>query len=280
MKINFISNDYLLAWQLLFGPSISEESFRYKQRLWLTYKKEYSLLGEENDIVLGDLKNYIPDNNIIFDKLFDENFFNKIKEETEQYRLRLMRAFDQHKKTVLQEGKEILRFDIKESYDVIVLHPRMDNIYANHKVNTNALVWGKNDSEISSDFHLLMEVLFALAKLKISHIHPEYQDVIEAVLELAINNELCTRLGDCSTYLTGDDTLKFLKKQIYPYWLMYLGATTDDELTQYMLRDKLAFEIKDYPINKELSSMDILDFIEFCINNQKKIVKIEQLEII
>lgn len=77
----------------------------------------------------------------------------------------------------------------------------------------------------------------------------------------------------------GDPTLKFLKKQIYPYWLMYLGAT-EDTLTKYMMRDKIAFDIEEYKIEEELSKIDLIGFIDFCIRNQKQILRIDDLEII
>ena len=37
----------------------------------------------------------------------------------------------------------------------------------------------------------------------------------------------------------------YLNKQIYPYWLMYLGIKKED-MVKYMMRDKIAFEVKKY----------------------------------
>lgn len=279
MKINFICNDYLLAWNLLFGPSISEDSYRYKQRLWLTYKKEYNSLSEENLEILSDIKNYIPDNNVVFEKLFNESFFEKIKEETEKYRLRLMRIFDNNKKKLVKEIKDILRFDCSKELDIIIIHPKMNTIFSNYDKCPDSIVWGREDSQLN-DTQVLMEVLYEVIKFKMGEYQKEYKDVVQAVLELAVNNELCTRLDNCSYYLAGDASLKFLKKQIYPYWLMYLGADSYEQLTSYMVRDKLAFDIDAYQIKRELNNQDIYEFIDFCINNQKEIVRIEQLEII
>ena len=92
-------------------------------------------------------------------------------------------------------------------------------------------------------------------------------------------NEFPTRITGRSYYLTGDPTLNYLKRQIYPYWLMYLGADKE-EMMNFMMRDKIAFDIEKYPYETELKKKDILGFIDFCIRNQKYIVKIHELEII
>ena len=60
---------------------------------------------------------------------------------------------------------------------------------------------------------------------------------------------------------------------------MYLGADKE-EMMSFMMRDKIAFEVEKYPYEKELKKKNILDFIDFCIRNQKYIVKIHELEII
>ena len=40
MNIQFVMNDYLLAWNLLFRPSISEEIQKLKEKLWKNYSKD------------------------------------------------------------------------------------------------------------------------------------------------------------------------------------------------------------------------------------------------
>ena len=47
-----------------------------------------------------------------------------------------------------------------------------------------------------------------------------------------------------------------------------------------MMRDGLPFEIDRYVVDSSLKKMNLFDFIEFCIHNQKRIVRINQLEII
>ena len=60
---------------------------------------------------------------------------------------------------------------------------------------------------------------------------------------------------------------------------MYLGVS-ENELSEYMKRDNIFFEISKYPYEKQLKRLDLYSFIDFCIRNQKHILKIEELEII
>ena len=82
-----------------------------------------------------------------------------------------------------------------------------------------------------------------------------------------------------STFLKGDISLTYLKRQIYPYFLMYLGSSLED-YTSYMMRDGISFDIEKYPIEKDLAKLNLIEFIEFCIKNQYKILHINQLEIV
>ena len=125
----------------------------------------------------------------------------------------------------------------------------------------------------------MVELIFQILKKEFIDYKVEYKEIVEAVLELAILNELPTRLTGRSYYLTGEATLNYLKRQIYPYWLMYLGADKE-EMMNFMMRDKIAFDVDKYPYEKELKKKNILQFIDFCIRNQKYIVKIHELEII
>lgn len=277
MKINFITNDYLLTWNLLFGPAISEESYSYKQKLWITYKKQYNSLKDENKIMIKDIKNFIPDDDTIYNFVFESPLFEGLKKDTEKHRLFLLKIWDENKKKVLTNLKEIVRFPY-DNYQLLVVHPQMDAVYYDLSNPERNIVWGrKNDKK--NGLATLMSILYAITRYQIGTINKNYKEIVQAVLELAINNELYTRLVGKSNYLAGDSSLTFLKKQIYPYWLMYLGAD-EEQLTSYMMRDQIAFDIENYPIEKKLKDLDLKGFIDFCIHNQKLIVRINQLEII
>ena len=47
-----------------------------------------------------------------------------------------------------------------------------------------------------------------------------------------------------------------------------------------MMRDKFVFETEKYAYEKELKKMNLEEFIDFCIRNQKYIIRIPKEEII
>ena len=47
-----------------------------------------------------------------------------------------------------------------------------------------------------------------------------------------------------------------------------------------MMEDKIIFELDKYTFERGLATVDLKTFINFCIKNQKHILKIKELEII
>ena len=146
------------------------------------------------------------------------------------------------------------------------------------KANKYAFVWGRhNDNE--SDVKTVVDLVHFILRAKLRDFRKEDGEIVSAVLELAISNELYTRLSGKSRYLDGESYLKTLKRQLYPYWLMYLGADKED-LVKYMRRDSIAFDINCYTIEPELRKVDLYDFIDFCAKNKKYIARISEQEVI
>lgn len=50
-------------------------------------------------------------------------------------------------------------------------------------------------------------------------------------------------------------------------------------MLNYMMRDKIVFDVDKYTIEKELAKVDLYRFIDFCIKNQRFILKINELEL-
>ena len=98
MKLDFILNDYLLMWHLLYESSVSEEIHNIKQVLWKDYKKEYSTLYKEKDKILNDLDNYIPDDDFIFNIFETSPSYKKVIKETNKYRMSLLQLWDLNSK--------------------------------------------------------------------------------------------------------------------------------------------------------------------------------------
>lgn len=278
MKINFVTNDYLLTWNILFGASISLESHQFKQKLWMTYKKQYHAIEDDKEELLKDYQNFIPDDDTLYNLIFETEIFENVKKNAEKNRHNIMKVYDKNKKNIDNYLTEILKLKIDNTYNILVLDPVMD-VILKRRINPNLnLGWGKREDEVDPSrtiSKILKEIIFEI----IGQVDSEYNEIRDAVLELAIDNEFYTRLTGRSNYNEGNKSLSFLKKQIYPYWLMYLGVNQEDFMS-YMMRDRIAFEVDKYTYEKELKKINLKEFINFCITNQKIILRIQQLEII
>ena len=279
MNLKFVVNDYVLIWNLLFQASINERVHKLKQKLWINYKKEYNNTYRDKELILKDTKNFIPNDDTIYNIVLETKEYEKIKKDTEKYRNEVLKIWDNNKKEATKIIKSITRLDLKP-YQILVVSEQLDIIdtttVKDAKINT--VVLGKKVTSDTS-MKLLVELVFQILKHEFKEYKAEYKEIVDAVVELAVLNEFPTRLTGRSHYLTGDPTLNYLKRQIYPYWLMYLGADKEDMLS-FMMRDKIAFDVDKYAYEKELKKKDLLEFIDFCIRNQKYIIKINELEII
>ncbi len=279
MNLRFIVNDYILIWNLLFQASISENIHKLKQKIWINYKKEYNDTMKDNPVILKDPKNFIPNDDTIYNIVLETKEYENIKKDTEKFRIHLLKIWDDNKKKAIPELKSILRFDVK-LYNVLVVNAKLDIIDVTDpkgkKVNT--IVWGKNYDE-KNPIQTIVKLIFEIVKKETKNYHEDDSNIVEAIIELAILNEFATRMSKVSNYLTGNNTLIYLKKQIYPYWLMYLGVAEKDFQT-YMSRDNIIFDTSKYPYEKQLKKLDLYGFIDFCIRNKKYILKTNELEII
>ena len=279
MNLKFVVNDYVLIWNLLFQASINEKIHKVKQKLWINYKKEYNSTYRDKDTILKDPKNFIPNDDTIYNIMLETKEYEKIRKHTEKYRNQVLKIWDDNKKEVNKILSSVIKTSISP-YQILVVTDQLDilDTTAPKAKKMNTIVLGKKVTTDTTT-KLLVELIFQILKKEFIDYKVEYKEIVEAVLELAILNELPTRLTGRSYYLTGEATLNYLKRQIYPYWLMYLGADKEEMMT-FMMRDKIAFDIDKYPYEKELKKKNMLEFIDFCIRNQKYIVKIHELEII
>ena len=279
MNLNFVLNDYVLIWNLLFSASISSDIQGFKQKLWKNYRHSYNELYKEEELILKDPKNYIPDDDTIFDMVKASDIYKEIREDTEKYRLELLHTWDKIKKDLNKNLKEILRFDIK-LYHVLIVDKKLDvigmKIPKSRRVNT--ITWG---NRVDSDNYTLaiINIIEHIVRKELANYKSEYKDIVDAIIELAIDNELTSRTLNKSVYIRGDGSLKYLKRQLYPYFLMYLGYSKEEILNR-MMEDKIIFELDKYTFERQLATVDLKTFINFCIKNQKHILKIKELEII
>ena len=276
MNIEFMTNDYLLAWYLLFKPSFSEELQQLKVKIYHNYGKQYMRLEKENVEILKYNNDFIPDDDTIYNIVFESEVFKEIKKETDRHRQFLMKTWDTNQKKIKEILKEILRFNVKDTYHILVIHPKLDTIEYMRTNPKKNISWGKSDDEEDS-IKTLMRIIYTLVKYEIGSFQKENREIVSSIIDLAITNELQTRLTDTSKYTEGFKNLKLLKRQLYPYFLMYLGADRE-ELVSYMMRDQIPFDIDKYPIEKELRNVDLFGFIDFCCKNQKYIIRLNNLD--
>lgn len=276
MNIKFILNNYVLAWNLLFHESISKELNDYKQKIWVNYKKQYNSLYNESSIILSDPNNYIPEDDTIYNFLHDMDVYREIYSNVDKFRLALTKAYDENKKVIYRELKSILKFDIGV-YSVYLIDPRLSVCECSRDGKNNVLVYGKIIDK--SFLETLVDIIYNIVKSEIKNYPNQYKEIVQAVVELAVLNECATRITGVSHSQSGDSTLSFLKKQIYPYFLMYLGVSVEDMLN-YMMRDNIVFDVSYYDYDKKLSKMNLFSFIDYCILNQRSILKINEIEIL
>ena len=275
MNIQFIVNDYLLAWNLLFRPSISEDIQKLKEKLWKNYSKDYMKLEKENVEILKYTSDFIPDDDTIYNFIFQSEEFKLVKKQTDKYRRFLMRIWDSHQKEIQKDLKELLRFKVENNYQIMVIHPYFDNVEFLKKNPKKNIVWGKKE-DTEDGLKAIMRILFTVIKYEIGDYQTENKEIVNAVEDLLVTNEIYTRITGISKYHEGIKKLRVLKKQIYPYWLMYQGADRE-ELVSYMMRDQMPFDIDKDPIEKGLRKIDLKEFIDFCCKNQKYIVKLSEI---
>lgn len=227
MNVEFVVNDYLLAWNLLFKPSISEDIQTLKERLWKNYSKQYMKMEKENVEILKYTNDFIPDDDTIYNFIFNTDEFKLVKKQTDKYRRFLMRIWDSHQKNIQSTLKELLRFKVENNYQILVVHPYLDNVEYLKKNPKKNIVWGKKE-DTEDGLKAIIRILFTLVKYEIGDYQSANREMVSAIIDLLVSNEIYTRLSGFSKYEEGLKKLKLLKRQLYPYWLMYMGADREE----------------------------------------------------
>ena len=281
MKLDIIVNKYLLMWHLLYQSSVSPEFHILKQDIWMDHKKEYSMVHADKDDILKERENFIPNDDFIYNILESNPLYKKIKIDTNKYRLNVMETWDLNKKKYNTELNNILRRPIKDLYTICVVHPSWDVVETNMK--DNIITIGKKIILRDKD-NFLTYLIYKITKNEIFKLKANETEILDTVCELAITNELYTRMAGESKYNYGKKLNRELKERIYPYWLMYLGVK-EDEFDKYMVRDNIFFDKSKYKYEKMLKKLDIYTFIAFLVKNKKKLMKtklvpIEEIEML
>lgn len=273
MNINFLTSDYLLAWNILFTKSLTESFKKSKEKLWNAYRDEYNNIYYEKDLILKDYKNYIPNNDIVYNAIMEKDEFRTIKKEADKARINTMKIWDKNNKKINNLFSNIIRKKLPE-YQVFVLN-REFNLSGITKLSKNesAFILGK---QYKDDNDFLINFVNEIINKEITIKEKDIDNIKEAILELAVLNEFATTLDNKSHYKEGSKKLQYLKIQIYPYWLMFLGIKKED-MVSYMERDGIKFNENKIAYEKELIKLNIEEFIDFIIRNKKYIIRINKL---
>lgn len=276
MVIEFVVNDYLLAWNLLYRGSISQEIHLLKQKLWYNHQKLYRKLNKDNIEILKNINDFIPDNDALYNFVFDFGDFEKIKKATNKHRLELMKVWDFNRKKINKALKEIIKYEIIDKYKIIIVHPALDVSEYMIKIKEKNIVWGRK-TDLDDPINTLINIIYNIVKYEMSYLEEKDKKIFDTIISLAIKKELYTKFSGSSKYVNMEDDI--LARQLYPYWLMYLGANKG-EMLNYMMRDKIVFDVDRYEIDSFLAKTDLYGFIEYCIKNKDKILNLENFEII
>lgn len=281
MKLDIVVNKYLLIWHLLYQSSVSDDVHNLKQELWLEYKKEYSLVHGDKEEILSLLDDFIPNDDLIYNLIEEAPQYKKIKQETNRYRNNILEIWDKNRRNYTKELQQILKFTLKNTYKICVVHPNLDVVETDFKSNTITI--GKKIITRDKD-NFLTYLMYKIVKNEILKLKTNEKDILDVVVELAITNELYTRISKESKYKIGKKDLRELKEKIYPYWLMYLGVK-EENFDKYMVRDNIFFDKTKYKYEKMLRTIDIYSFVAYLIKNKKsifktKLVPVENIEVL
>lgn len=267
MTTKFVVNDYVLIWNLLFQASISDTIYKLKQKIWDTYKEEYNAVFQDKSDIMKDYKNFIPNDDTIYNILLENKDYEKLKNQVEKQRIEIMKVWDKNKKESDALYQDILRKKIPD-HVVFVVNKELNMI--DYQMD-HIIIFGK-EYDKREPLQLLLDIHLKIFKHHVKKYKEPYEKFKKAILELAVLNEYATRITGRSCYQSGSPYLLPLKRWLYPYWLMYLGVPKE-EFSTYMMRDKIVFDENQYAYEKELKKMNMEEFIDFCIRNQRYIVR-------
>ena len=126
MNLEINVNDYLLAWYLLYGASLSKEIDKFKKNLYTKYTKDFCYKDRGEIIKYG--KDFIPDNDILYNAVLTSNLFKTLKKETIKHKNNIIKLWESNKEEITTYINSVLN---------LIMEIR-DGLYSN--VNLNLLI--------------------------------------------------------------------------------------------------------------------------------------------
>ena len=149
---------------------------------------------------------------------------------------------------------------------------------------SNSLIFG--DEKDKKDMLMSLMLIITRGVISTKFENDLSEEITSTVVELSVLNEIGSRLCGKSCYNLGNNNLLPIKKQLYPYWLMYLGYVDEETVLKKIFKDNkdfkvnLAFDITKYKVDKNLKKLNISQFLEYCIRNSNTIINIQAYELI
>jgi len=275
MNIEIMVNDYLLAWYLLYGASLSKEIDRFKRSLYTKYTKEYNFCYKDRSEIIKYGKDFIPDNDILYNAVLESGLFRSLKKEANHHKMHIEKLWENNKKEITKHIEDVLRIPFPKKINLYIIHPRLEII--EYTSDFNVLVWGSDKDKYDALTVMLMTITKGIIRNKNNLKLKNYDEVLDSILELSIVNEIGKRISKSYTYELGNPVLKLIKRQIYPFWLMYLGYIEKETILNKMIDDRIGFDLDKYPIDKNIKKLNLSQFIEFCAKNSRHILKLNNI---
>lgn len=274
MNLEIMVNDYLLAWYILYGASLSKEIDRFKKNLFTKYKKEYNFCYKDRLEILKYGKDFIPDNDILYNAVLTSGLFKSLKKETIKHRNNIEKMWEGSKEVINGHINNVIRLPFPKIVNVYVIHPRFE--ITEYVRDLKSIVWGSEKDK----YDVLTIFLSLITKGVLVEGDNNFQnnkEILNSIVELSVVNEIGKSLSKSFNYDLGNPVLKIIKRQIYPFWLMYLGYTDKEKLLNKMIDDKIGFDLEKYPIDRSLKKMNLRVFTEYCIKNSRNILKLNNI---
>ena len=274
MNLEIFVNDYLLAWYILYGASLSREIDKFKKTLYTKYKKEYNFCYKDRAEIIKYGKDFIPDNDVLYNAVLTSNLFKSLKRETVKHRNNIEKMWMDNKDSINKYINSVLRIPFPKTISVYIIHPRLE--ITEYLRELKSLVWGSEKDK----YDVLTIFLSLITKGLLMESNSDFEnnkEILNSIVELSIMNEIGKSISKNFNYDLGSPVLKIIKRQIYPFWLMYLGYVDKESILDKMIEDKIGFDLEKYPLDRSLKKMNLKVFTEYCIKNSKNILKLNNI---
>ena len=273
MNLEINVNDYLLAWYLLYGASLSREIDKFKKTLYTKYKKEYNFCYKDRSEIIKYGKDFIPDNDILYNAVLESGLFKSLKKETIRHKNNIEKMWDSNNEEINKYIRDVLRISFPSLINVYIIHPRLE--ISEYVCESKSLIWGSEKDKYDVLTLILSNITRGILLESIDY--KNNREIVDSILELSIVNEIGKRISKNLTYELGDPVLKLIKRQIYPFWLMYLGFNDKEKILNKMIEDRIGFDLDKYPLDKNMKKLSIKSFTEYCIKNSRNILKLNNI---